>query len=135
MELEKIKKILKEHKQVIFGPYDKRTEENDLFLHYIKVDQEALTIEFTSDNQDYLMVKKLEPVMEMLYAEFGLGAFEVYFHIHPGTCHDKDIVIKLNDTPDRKESEMIPQIITFIQQKFFKPFDHWGFTAKPLKRT
>ncbi|MFH1211573.1 MAG: hypothetical protein V1659_01450 [Candidatus Woesearchaeota archaeon] len=128
MDIEEIKEILKAHSKVAFGPkeYSESKSGSNLGLRYITVDTKEKTIMFTSDTMDYKMSRKLEQCMEQLFSRFGITDYKVQIHIHKRDWHDKDIVLQLKDIEGIQDSEEMPEIIKFIQDKFYK-VKEWDF--------
>jgi hypothetical protein len=127
--LHEIIQILKENNKVVFGPRESSKKErgNYLGLHYITADIKAKKVMFTSDTMDYTMSRKLEEAMEKLFSEFGVVRYKVQFHIHKGDWHDKDIILQLEDIDGVQDSDVMPEIIKFIQDNFYKDCDDWDF--------
>ncbi len=125
MELMEIQKILKKGNIVIFGPCGQEIVKKGDYrgLVHIEADQRQKTIRFTSDTTEYLMHRRLEEVLELLFKEFEATSFHVEIHRHKGDYHDKDVILKLDSV------EEFPEIIRFIQDRFYKPTG-WNFAAK-----
>lgn len=133
MELKEINKILKENNKVVFGPIElsKKVRDNYFdkpYLYYITVNVKEKTIMFTSDAPDYTMHKKLEEAMETLFSKFGVTNYKIQFHIHKGDWHDKDIILQLKDIEEIQNSDVISEVIKFIQDNFYKDCN-WHFTT------
>ncbi len=130
MELYEIDQILKENGKAVFGPRESSKKRgNYLGLPYITVNVKEKTIMFTSDTMDYAMPKKLEEAMEKLFSEFGIVNYKVQFHIHRGDWHDKDIILQLQDIEGVQDSDVMPEVIKFIQDNFYKDCDDWDFAT------
>ena len=131
MELHEITQILKENSRVVFGPRESSKKErgNYLGLHYIAANVKEKTVMFTSDTMDYAMSKKLEEAMEKIFSEFGVTNYKVQFHIHKGDWHDKDVTLQLEDIDGVQDSDVMPEVIKFIQDNFYKDCEDWDFAT------
>jgi len=131
MELHEISQILKENNKIAFGPRESSKKErgNYLGLHYITADVKEKTVIFTSDTMDYTMSKKMEEAMEKIFSEFGVTNYKVQFHIHKGDWHDKDVTLQLEDIEGVQDSDVMPEVIKFIQDNFYKDCEDWDFAT------
>lgn len=124
MELDKITEVLQtQTNEVIFGPRESlKKEKGNVDWPYIIFNLKEKTITFTTDTRDYLMYKKLEEAMEIIYSKFNITDYRTDFHDYPGKWHDKDIILVL----DKNDLRKIPNIIKFIQDNFYKNLE-WDF--------